>query len=79
MLWRLKTSTSTMGSGCLLATEKFINANRGALAVSHAIDDQARAEDAVAAGKDSVRRGHQSLRVYRNQPAREISPRRLQV
>ena len=58
------------GLGMLAATQKLINAHRGALAVGDAVDDQPRAEDAIATAKDPVRRGHQGLRVHRDQSAR---------
>ncbi len=44
--------------GMFAAAQKFVDADGGALAVGHAVDDQARPEDAVATAKDSVRRGH---------------------
>ena len=40
--------------GMLLAAQEFVDANRCALAVGHAVNDQARPEHAVAAGEDAI-------------------------
>ena len=59
-----------MGSGCLPPAEVFIDSDRRALAVADAINDQAWAEDAIAAGEDSGGRSHQRLRIDGDQAAR---------
>ena len=75
------------GFGVLAATQEFVDPHCSALAVGDAINDQTRAEDAIATGKDSPRRGHERFRVHCNQPAgrqlytvfwiEEVQPRRL--
>jgi hypothetical protein len=42
-----------IGSGMLHAAKIFIDAHGRALAIAHAIDDEARTEDTVAASKNS--------------------------
>src|SRR5579859_191731 len=54
----------------LLPAQKLINAHGGAFAVSHAVNNQARAKNAIAAGKDARDGGHQVAAVHGNQPAR---------
>ena len=51
------------------AAEVFVDADGGALAVGHAVDNQPRAKDAIAAGKDARRRGHQVFAIDGDQPA----------
>src|ERR1700690_1616129 len=57
------------GLGMLVFAEVFVDSNRGAFAISYAINNQARTEDAIAAGENSGGRGHQSLRVDGDQSA----------
>ena len=71
---RLSTSTSIDRFRMLAAAQVLVNAHGCAFAVADAIDDQARAEHAVAAGKDAGGRRHQRLRIHRDQATRgEIS------
>ena len=70
MRWRSSTSTSTIGVGVLGSAQELIDAHRGALAVGDAVDDEPRAEDAVAAGEYTGRGGHQRLRIHGDQAAR---------
>src|SRR5579859_1613474 len=52
------------------SSQEFINTHRGALAVSHTVDNQPRSEYAVAAGKNAGGRRHQRLRIDCDQSAR---------
>ena len=75
------------GLGMFVLAEVFVDSDRGAFAIAHTINNQARAEDAIAAGKDALRGGHQCLCIDGNQSAagnlhavfrlEEIEPGRL--
>ena len=63
------------GLGMFVLAEVFVDSDGGAFAITHAVDDQPWAEDAIAAGENSGRRGHQRLRVHRDQAAwRQFQP-----
>src|SRR4029077_1629782 len=54
----------------LLSAKELVDANRGALAISNAIDDKTWTKDAIATSEDAGSRGHQSLRIDGDQAAR---------
>ena len=56
--------------GMLGAANVFVNANRRALSIADAVDNQPRTKGAVTAGEDAGRGGHQSFAMYVNQSAR---------
>src|SRR5208282_5039600 len=49
--------------------EVFVDSDRGAFAIAYAVDNQAWAEDAIAAGEDSSSRSHQRFWIDGDQAA----------
>src|SRR5581483_9567181 len=53
--------------GMFLPAQKFINPNGGTLAVGNAVNDQARAKNAIATGEDAGHRSHEVVAIYFDQ------------
>ena len=59
-----------IGFGMFPAAQEFVNTHRRAFAVADGINNEARTEHAISAGENAGSRGHQCLRIHRNQPPR---------